>query len=124
MEIKKTTVIIGKRASGKSRVAEAMACRLHNTIKVQPSHKGSFPFIMGEEDTEVIIFDEVNNINSLGDIIFSTYNYVLVEKPCKSMFYISPKIIIVCNEEITRDAIEKLGSSINRRINIIETLWK
>jgi hypothetical protein len=122
--MKKTTVIIGKRSSGKSRVAEAMACRLHNTIRVKPSLKGSFPFIMGDEDTEVIIFDEVNNIYKLEDIIFSTYNYVLVERPCKSMFYINPKIIIVCSEEITRDAIEKLGSSLNRRINIIETIWK
>ena len=122
--MKKTTVIVGKRGSGKSRVAEAMACRIHNTIRVQPSLKSSFSFIMADEDTEAIIFDEVNNINTLEDIIFSTYNYVLVEKPCESMYYISPKIIIVCNEEITRDAIEKLGSSINRRINIIETIWK
>jgi len=122
--MKKTTVIIGKRGSGKSRIAEAMACRLHNTIRVKPSYKGSFPFIMGEEDTEVIIFDEVNNIDTLENIIFSTYNYVLIEKPCKSMFYITPKIIIVCSEEITRDNIEKLGSSLNRRINTVETLWK
>jgi hypothetical protein len=122
--MKKTTVIIGKRGSGKSRIAEAMACRLHNTIRVKPSHKGRFPFIMSEEDTEVIIFDEVDSIDTLENIIFSTYDYVLVEKPCKSMFYITPKIIIVCNEKITRYAIEKLGSSLNRRINTVETLWK
>ena len=122
--MEKITVIIGKKRSGKSRVAEAMACRLHYTIRVQPSCKGSFPFIMGEEDTEVIIFDEVNDIYTLEDIVFSMSNYVLIERPGKSMFYITPKIIIVCSEGITRDAIEKSGSSLNRRINIVETLWK
>jgi len=122
MEIKKTTVIIGRRASGKSRIAEAMACNF-NTIRINLPI-GSFSYSMCKKDTEVIIFDEVNNINTLVNIIFSTYDYVLVERPGKSIFYITPKIIIVCSEEITRDAIEKLGSSLNRRINIIETIWK
>lgn len=122
--MKKVIVIIGKAGSGKSGIAEAMAYRLHNTIKVNPSHKGNFPFIMGKKDTEVIIFDEVNDIYTLEDIVFSMSNYVLIERPGKSMFYITPKIIIVCSEGITRDAIEKSGSSLNRRINIVETLWK
>lgn len=118
-DMNKATVIIGRIASGKSQISKALVSSLKGKEKIflHEAHlKSVFGFAECTTDTKVIIIDELRKIEYLFTLIFATVDGVIVEKKGQEPFCIYPKIIIVCNEQITRQRLEDLGGSIQKRI--------
>jgi energy-coupling factor transporter ATP-binding protein EcfA2 len=123
--MKKVKVIIGKRESGKSRIAKAMVSSIKDEEKVfikANSFKGGFPFHNCTEQTKVVIIEDFRSSQDLLPLIFSVVDGLIVDRKHKKQILIFTEIIIECHEEITRDMLERMGSSIERRIEIIETI--
>lgn len=123
--MKKVKIIVGKRNSGKSTIAKAMVSSIKDSQKafIDPSSLNN-PFCFSEchERTLVIVIDELKDPEYLLTVIFSSIDGIKVDKKSKALFVIHPEIIIVCNEWITKERLLEMGSSILRRIEIIETL--
>lgn len=121
----KATIIIGKLRSGKSMISKSLVSSLKEGEKsfLHEAHlKSVFGFAECTADTKVIIIDELRKVEYLLTLIFATVDGVLVEKKGQEPFRIYPKIIIVCNEQITRQRLEDLGYSVQKRIEVIETI--
>ena len=121
--MKKIKLILGKSGSGKSSIAKAMTCMVKEVVYVNPhALKSTWVYSQCNEDTKVIVFDEVGSVEDVINLVLSTCSEVRVDKQCHYPFTINPNIIIVCRENISREDLLNHGSSISRRIEIIETL--
>lgn len=124
---KVVTVIIGKSNVGKTLMSKGFALNnqektkfIFCTNKTVCEH---FFFSSCEEDTEVIIIDEVVAVGNVEKIVWLAQSDITVEKQSKKAFTIAPKeIVIVCEERITRESLESLGASFYRRIKLIEII--
>lgn len=124
--MKKITVIIGDRSSGKSLTAEQIVKEkglktVHLLAeKVRRNSELEWFFNSCDTDTEMIVIHEVQQ-NFFIDFIFLVQNCVWVHKKYKKPFMIHPKeVVFTCSEKITKEIIEACGSSIIRRVEIIE----
>ena len=123
--MKKVKIIIGKRESGKSSVAKAMTCRLPDEEKISisaQSLKNTFPFHCCTEKTKAVIIEDFRKHQDLWPLIFASIDGLVVDRQSKESLLIFPEIIIVCDEEITRELIIGMGASTERRLEIIETI--
>lgn len=84
--------------------------------------KSPFAFSECTENTKAVIIDELRNPEYLLTLIFSSIDGIIVNKQSKKPFVIHPEIILVCDEYISRQRLLDMGSSIERRIEIIETI--
>ena len=123
--MKKVKLIIGKIDSGKSTIAKEIVSSIKDEEKVFiiDRHLDSYFWASQcTEKTRAIVIDEFNPKRDLAGFILTHLNGVQVKQPCKETFFISPEIIIVCSEDYSKEQILDMGSSIVRRIEIIETL--
>jgi energy-coupling factor transporter ATP-binding protein EcfA2 len=123
--MKKIKLIIGKRGSGKSTIATALVSSLNDNEKIflNEAHlKSPFGFSECSEKTKVVIIDELHTPEHILTLIFSSIEGIIVNKQSKKPFEIHPEIIIVFSEEISKEQLLDMGSSIERRIEIIETI--
>lgn len=123
--MKKIKIIIGKRGSGKSTIATALVSSLNDNEKIflNEAHlKSPFGFSECSEKTKVVIIDELRSPEYILTLIFSSIEGIIVNKQGKKPFEIYPEMIIVCCEYITKERLLDMGSSISRRIEIIETI--
>ena len=119
----KIKMIVGKNSSGKSTYANAMCAKYNQEEKhILNGDSTCNPFMFSECNflTKVIIIDDLKNNKQFIPFLFFLISGVNVNKRGQLPFTIFPEIIIVCDESITKEALEKYGSSLNRRIEIIE----
>jgi hypothetical protein len=80
-----------------------------------------YMFMDCEKDTEMLVIDKVISVKDLEGLIYSVQTAIPVEKRRGPVFSIKLKeVVIVCAESITHEDIINLGSSMNRRIELIE----
>jgi ABC-type dipeptide/oligopeptide/nickel transport system ATPase component len=123
--MKKIKVIIGKNGSGKSFTSIALVSSVNRDEKTflkEEYLKDPFCFSMCSKKTKVVIIDELRNPQYLLTLIFSSVDGIIVNKRGQKPFEIYPEMIIVCCEDITKERLLDMGSSILRRIEIIETI--
>lgn len=123
--MKKVKIIIGKNNSGKSRIADAMVCSINDSEKsliLGSDIRNPFCFSKCNENTKVVIIENLQMPAYLIGLVFATVDGLMVDRQSKKLFVIHPEIIIVCDESITRNLLLDMGSSLSRRIEIIETI--
>jgi molybdopterin-guanine dinucleotide biosynthesis protein len=124
--MKKVKVIIGKRNSGKSTIANAIACSLEDEKKVFISVsnlKGSDLLNRFCTDkTKVVVIEGLQKHHDIFSFIVASIEGLICNRRNQDDLVIYPEIIIVCEEEITREFLLELGASTVRRIEIIETI--
>jgi len=123
--MKKIKVIIGKDRSGKTSIARAMVCSVKDEEKTfLPALDITSPWAFRNcnENTKVIIIDDLRRESDLLSLIIGSVEGIIVEKPQKKRFLIHPEIIIICEGKIRRKDLASTGASILRRIEIIETI--
>jgi len=105
MESKKCIVITGARGSGKSRKArEIVEGKKHITVYApdffSAIEKNHYLLCDAEKDTEYIVIDDIpkKNIDKLKDFLSS--ESIRVEKRGKPLIEISPKFILIFQENI------------------------
>lgn len=119
--MKKIKVILGKANSGKSTIAKAMSIKFKEVVYINTrTLKSSWAYSQCNEDTKVIVFDDVGNLEDVVYLINSTFSGIVINKQCHKPFTINPNIIIVCRENISREDLSE--ESILKRIETIETL--
>lgn len=119
----KIKMIVGKNGSGKSTYANAMCVKYNQEEKFTLNGDSTCnPFMFSECNfsTKVIIIDELKNNKQFIPFLFFLTNGVNVNKRGQLPFTIFPEIIVVCDKNITKEVLEQYGSSLNRRIEIIE----
>ncbi len=107
-------VLMGNLGSGKTILAKEMAKVLvePNEVVFINDSNGRFKFSECNENTKLVIFDDVKNLE---DYIYHTEGLV-VDKKGKKSFFITPKIILIS------DIVKNVSKSIDRRFNLIELL--
>lgn len=71
------------------------------------------------QNTELVIINGFKYASDIGEIISDTYEGIAIEKQGKDIFYIHPKIIVVCTEDISIDDFPLDSISFKRRVSII-----
>lgn len=106
--MKKGIIIIGPKSSGKSLQAKKIASQYpeKNVMILDGKDiiRNSTHFYFGgcEENTELLIIDEVVNANDIGSFVNFTEG-IMVNKQGRNPFHISPKIVVVCAPHISRE---------------------
>ena len=120
--MKKATVITGATVSGKSWLANNLASLDYkNTIKVDgKGFDNTFTFNRCNENTDCIIIDDLAGSFDLNQLLCLISNGIWVHRRMKDDIKINPKIIVTLDEQWSSDDIKKLGSSLTRRIELIE----
>lgn len=71
------------------------------------------------QNTELVIINGFKYASDIGELISDTYEGIAIEKQGKDIFYIHPKIIVVCTEDISIDDFPLESISFKRRVSII-----
>ena len=71
------------------------------------------------QNTELVIINGFKYASDIGELISDTYEGIAIEKQGKDIFYIHPKIIVVCIEDISIDDFPLESISFKRRVSII-----
>ena len=122
--MEKITVIIGKADSGKTMKAKEIASsyKKENVTWISGrdwKHDRPFLYRSCNLNTELIIIDDCGDASHIESIYSSVAEFVKVETPSKELFYIHPKIIIVCSSEISIDDFIQ-SNAFKRRVTIID----
>jgi hypothetical protein len=121
----KATVIIGNESKNRSlKAAQVAFSKNLNTTYIQHKNKKvceHYFFNTCEANTQMVVIDAVHSSNDLEKIIWMIQSEVVVEKHSRRPFCIKLKeVVIVCNDNVTREQIEDKGASLSRRIELIE----
>jgi hypothetical protein len=111
--MEKLTVISGPRDSGKTLKAKEIALDFHkdevvwiqpiNILRDQMPNINGFYFNMCNKNTKLIIFDDVQNAETLNFYIaLSKYSSLTVHKQMFHPFEITPRFIIVCDSNVQK----------------------
>ena len=118
----KVEIIIGVKGSGKTTKAR----ELSEGLKTKWLNGRTFNFKTGrrfewnvlEEDTELVIIDDIKTVDFNPLRIYEFYSGITVHKQGKEPFEINPKFILVF-DDLTRFKIRFWEQSIQRRIGLI-----
>jgi cytidylate kinase len=114
----KITVIIGSGGSGKTTAAKEIAKDYSNVIWLDGSGRvGNFFYSRCNEDTELIIIEELKNADNLMRFAAAAIDGVCVEHRGKDPFYINPRIVVVCKPDVK---IPMESVAFQRRFDVID----
>jgi hypothetical protein len=115
------TLVVGKpyskRISYVEKVTENIKTQWMKGIELKKTH--SFTFSSIDQDTEVIVFDNVEVKNFNPDIILSLSSGIMVNKQGKEGFPLRPKFILIFDDTTFDGNSFMEGESFKRRINLI-----
>src|SRR5690606_24423840 len=122
--MKTTTVITGKAGSGKTQRATQLAKAFDPSevcfiTGMERSDEDPFLFQKCTGKTKLVVIDEVSSIFQLKKFIEMSRGYIIVNRQGKQPFNISPSFILVCHGGINIREVITLGTSLPRRISII-----
>ena len=101
--MKKVTIIIGPRESGKTTLAKQLT-EGRKAVFVDPSNSGPFLFSEVKADTEVIVMEEVHSANQVRGIAGS--NRIMIEKQGRLKMEIDTPDLIFTSNLLTRKDFE------------------
>jgi ABC-type cobalamin/Fe3+-siderophores transport system ATPase subunit len=120
MELNKvTTVIIGAAGSGKTTEAKKIASEYDegNVVWINGSN---LSFNRCNEDTELVIIEDFKYVNAFFVLSTNAIDGIRVENQGKEAFYIYPRIVVVCNSDITIKDLQIHSKAFSRRFNIVD----
>jgi len=108
--MKKLTIIIGPRGSGKNRMAKSTINNIIRTFIPRQRFLLSDPFYFSSctQDTELILFDEIQSEWDIAHFIEYANSGITVNKKGKEAFLIYPEIVIICSSVISREEISRI----------------
>jgi len=119
--MKKLTIIIGSKGSGKTRKAKELVKNADKTFWPNELFSVRNPFFFSgcTPETELVVFDEVRTMDDIIPLVFWASQGIVVHKKMKASFTINPEIIIVCSHLITRHMLKPLDCHIGENIELI-----
>ena len=102
--MKKGTLIIGQRNSGKTSKATEIASDYNADQVVWLSNlktdQGPFYFVDCNRSTSLVIIDEVRQVQQIENLLLIVRHGIQVNKPGQLPFKIAPQFILVCSPMI------------------------
>jgi energy-coupling factor transporter ATP-binding protein EcfA2 len=121
-------LIIGPRESGKSTIVRQLASSYDdkNVVFVDGRRgKNHFFYSACNNNTELIIIEELKSVNDIMSIYGDFIDGIKVEKRFEAPFCIKSNIIVTCSPCITREDLPlKTSMAFNRRFEVIECVAK
>ena len=117
----KNLIIVGAQGSGKTTKARKIAEQYNlQTVWVeQTNFENPFAFSLCEKDTQLIICEEIENIDTIFRWYLAAENGIVVNKENQKPFLITPKIILI-SQSIKEADLLALGHKFSTLFDIVK----